>query len=467
MTLVRGDLPAGARLVSQHRLGVTRGTYERTFAFSPAAARRAGMTSVDDTTVVFRQEFAAFLAFVGLQSSFADPRHRHRLATAFARRFHLSRGRVRVSRPLDQHLGDGAFATQVTVHRARRRIRTTFAVLVDGPVLSEVDVVGAPGAGRILHRTHRLLLAVRAHIRAVLAPVVVARPVIAGTLEPGAIVQATPGAWRASSPPRTFHYQWQRCTGDGTACASIDHATRPSYTVRARDEGSTLRVLVTAVNGVGRVIVGSAVSAPVGGAPPVPPPATVPYGTPVLGRSDAQWEVAEWRRYLAAPRSIGPDESCAVRQHPGLWFLAGLGDRATAHNRYHHDCSVPAGTYLLLPLPGDECSTVEPPPYHASGDRGLHRCARRQWSTLAARPEVTLDGRPVALPPPSATPVFAFSLPRRNVLFTPRRHGRAAAYGRAIVFPPLAPGRHTIVKTTDYGGAYPERDVVTFHLRVG
>jgi hypothetical protein len=61
---------------------------------------------------------------------------------------------------------------------------------------------------------------------------------------------ATTGAW-SGTPPITFTYQWLRCDAAGNACVVIPGATGRNYTPRSADVGHTLRVVVTASNGVG------------------------------------------------------------------------------------------------------------------------------------------------------------------------------------------------------------------------
>ncbi len=48
-----------------------------------------------------------------------------------------------------------------------------------------------------------------------------------------------------------YRYQWQRCNRSGDACNSIAGATLPTYKLRQLDVGSTIRVSVTASNGIG------------------------------------------------------------------------------------------------------------------------------------------------------------------------------------------------------------------------
>jgi hypothetical protein len=74
-------------------------------------------------------------------------------------------------------------------------------------------------------------------------------PSISGTLQTGSVITASPGAWTGSPAP-TFTYQWKRCNTGGASCIDIGSATASTYTLVAADGGMTIRVKVTASNGV-------------------------------------------------------------------------------------------------------------------------------------------------------------------------------------------------------------------------
>ncbi len=73
------------------------------------------------------------------------------------------------------------------------------------------------------------------------------RPVINGSAKLGERLVAGNGSW-SGSRPLSYYYRWERCNTAGESCASIESATKPSYTVASADVGSTLRVKVTAKN---------------------------------------------------------------------------------------------------------------------------------------------------------------------------------------------------------------------------
>jgi beta-glucanase (GH16 family) len=81
-------------------------------------------------------------------------------------------------------------------------------------------------------------------------PLNTAPPSIADAAQVGELVSASTGTWTGTTPI-TFSYQWKRCEPDGSGCTPIAGATGASYAAVAADAGSTLRVVVTAVNAYG------------------------------------------------------------------------------------------------------------------------------------------------------------------------------------------------------------------------
>ena len=75
-------------------------------------------------------------------------------------------------------------------------------------------------------------------------------PTVGGVARDGSTLTADPGTWNGT-PTITYEYQWQRCDAGGASCADIPGATGSTYTLTPADVGSTVRVLVTAVNGAG------------------------------------------------------------------------------------------------------------------------------------------------------------------------------------------------------------------------
>jgi sugar lactone lactonase YvrE len=90
------------------------------------------------------------------------------------------------------------------------------------------------------------------------------RPSIAGLAQPGGTLTAEPGIWSGSGHV-SYAYRWESCDPAGSACAPIEGATQPSYTIAAGDLSSTLRVDVTASSPSGSQSVLSPPTVPVPG----------------------------------------------------------------------------------------------------------------------------------------------------------------------------------------------------------
>ncbi|MGZ4166532.1 MAG: hypothetical protein ACXVFO_08000 [Solirubrobacteraceae bacterium] len=98
------------------------------------------------------------------------------------------------------------------------------------------------------------------------APMNTVAPTVTGTARRGFLLTATPGTWTGIG--NTLAYQWQRSTDGGSTWSSIAGATSNTYTVGVGDEGTALRMLVTAANPDGTVSAPSATTATVGASPP-------------------------------------------------------------------------------------------------------------------------------------------------------------------------------------------------------
>ncbi|MGA9860269.1 MAG: hypothetical protein WBQ18_20550 [Solirubrobacteraceae bacterium] len=97
-------------------------------------------------------------------------------------------------------------------------------------------------------------------------PVNTVAPTISGTAGRGFLLSATPGTWGGIG--NSLAYQWQSST-DGTTWTDIAGANQTTYALGIGDEGTRVRVLVTASNPDGTVSAPSAASAIVASAPPV------------------------------------------------------------------------------------------------------------------------------------------------------------------------------------------------------
>jgi uncharacterized protein YukE len=129
-----------------------------------------------------------------------------------------------------------------------------------GSTIREV-VTASNGVGSPVPATSNATAAVTA------PPVNTGLPVITGSPIQGQQLTASNGTWTGSPAP-TFTRQWQRCNSGGTACANIGGATLTTYTPVTADLTSTLRVVVTANNGVGSAVSATSNATAVVTAPP-------------------------------------------------------------------------------------------------------------------------------------------------------------------------------------------------------
>jgi hypothetical protein len=157
---------------------------------------------------------------------------------------------------------------------------------------------------------------------------------------------------------------------------------------------------------------------------------------PVAGHSDAVWMARWWQRYLTLPIQA---TDCGTGQRGSAVWLEG-GTSGGIGNP--PPCQLPAGRFVVVDVVTRICSTAQAPPFHADTARSLKACARKSFPAHA-KLTATLDGTPVAVHS-TASPVFSFTLKRRNLLHGKPGRGRGAAFGYSLILQPLGAGTHTL-----------------------
>ncbi len=130
------------------------------------------------------------------------------------------------------------------------------------PVTSQIGskirvVVTATNAAGSASAASRATKAVRAG-----PPVAIAPPTIAGGLQEGLMLTASPGTW-VGTGPLGFGYEWKRCSALGGGCEAIAGATEPTYEISPLDLASKLEVVVRATGAAGAASATSAETQPV------------------------------------------------------------------------------------------------------------------------------------------------------------------------------------------------------------
>ena len=90
-------------------------------------------------------------------------------------------------------------------------------------------------------------------------------PAVAGISQQGKQLTGSTGLWSGSGAIG-YGYQWYRCDAAGAHCTSVHGATKPTYTLVAKDVGQTLGFAVHATDVTGTATAYASLIGPVAGA---------------------------------------------------------------------------------------------------------------------------------------------------------------------------------------------------------
>jgi len=96
-------------------------------------------------------------------------------------------------------------------------------------------------------------------------PVTSAPPTVTGTLAQASQLTGAPRTW-SSTETIAYSYTWFRCDAAGAHCFSVHGATKPTYTLGAKDAGHTLGFAVHASDGNGSTTAYAALVGPIAAA---------------------------------------------------------------------------------------------------------------------------------------------------------------------------------------------------------
>lgn len=211
-------------------------------------------------------------------------------------------------------------------------------------------------------------------------------------------------------------------------------------------------VLVVAAIAAGSMLVTGAGAGTAGSNPGILPPSSQPFGL-----TYGEWQGRFFQWLEAIPASQNPafeNGDCSTGQGGKVWFLAPVFTTPETSRT----CVVPPGVALLVPVLGNECSSLEPEPFFGADQEELQACASSGYEFLRAltNPSLTVDGVLVRnidqyrnLTP--AVPVFL--PPNDNVWGLPAGGGGlAAADGISLLLAPLSVGTHSLRIAIDFPG---------------
>ena len=221
-------------------------------------------------------------------------------------------------------------------------------------------------------------------------PVNTVAPAVSGTAQRTAVLTATQGTW--SGVGNTYSYQWQR-SSDGTTWTAVSGATSATYTLGLADEGSAVRVLVSAVNADGPASAVSAPTATVIASPPADTAAPTISGAALRGTTlsstPGTWSglgnayAYQWQR-----STDGGTTWTAIAGATGPGYLLGVADETatvrllvTATNP---DGSVAAASPATAVVQSSPPVSTGPPTVSGTAQRtGVLTATQGAWSGTA------------------------------------------------------------------------------------
>jgi hypothetical protein len=263
MAIALSDLPHGGKISAQgyRRSDGYVAAYERLIVLREArvgSSRLIGVLNV--LTVVSnaepaKTELEQYAAAVATKAGRGDMKKS--VGAGLAEQAGLESATVTVGKPRRLAIGDGAVSLLFRLHTPAETLDVVLVVLRVDRVLGAIGLFSVP-SGRVAQADAGKIARISAaRMRAGLVPANAAPPTIAGLPQVGQTLTAGRGMWAGDQ--LAYAYQWQRCDAAGAGCVDVGGATTPTYVPVTDDVGSTIRVKVTASNGLGS---SSAVSAP-------------------------------------------------------------------------------------------------------------------------------------------------------------------------------------------------------------
>lgn len=265
MALQASDLPAGSEVAEQGYGGDSDfvASYSRSFALSGGRVGRSTPLLVTSEVGLTPDATHAAQYLATVRVAVSSKAKRRAVVRELARSVGTSPRNVRLGPLRTIRAGDAALAWQMTVRTKLGSIQLVLGVAIVDRVVCSIVMGAAPHKRALVADAATLLAASADHAHQGLLPKSAGPPPIAGGAQVGQTLTAAPGAWSPATAPTAYAYQWERCDPAGAPCAPVPGATGQAYAVTVDDAGATIRVDVTASNGVGATTAVSAVTAPI------------------------------------------------------------------------------------------------------------------------------------------------------------------------------------------------------------
>jgi hypothetical protein len=250
MALQTSDLPAGARVRRQgyvRSAGLAR--YEREFASRSVLVGGKRLLGLESDVILERDAATAAGEFAQLRHLLGTKRGRQAVAAQLKKTFGSDADFIRVGLPFGFRAGQESIGLTVTIGTSVGTFPAEFAFFRVDRIVADLVFEGQAGAKLGRSDVAQLARPVAARMVAGLLPNPTVPPAVLGNPAVGTKLTSFRGTWR--NGPLSFAYRWQRCDAAGASCADVAGATFSTYVPLDDDAGGTVRVGVTATNGVG------------------------------------------------------------------------------------------------------------------------------------------------------------------------------------------------------------------------
>jgi dienelactone hydrolase len=186
-------------------------------------------------------------------------------------------------------------------------------------------------------------------------------------------------------------------------------------------------------------------------------PPDEPYGGATLSEWGARW----WQWWHSTPEDVHPGfdttgERCGYGQSGPVFFLP-LNFGGASPREF--PCVVAEGTAIYVWVSGNQCSSVEEPPFFGGTEEELRACASALPASSAAGAdeltsfEARVNGQEVAeIDAYRTASLFTLTFPENNVLGVEPGVAQAASEQYGFIIAPPPPGEYVIDVSTTFEG---------------